>query len=610
MKRFQVKCRKCRHWLMSEESIVDCHGDSVQGDRAGWDCGPGHDQITHTHLFVSFSVTPPFVLTCVEEACYTQGKITCPKCQGRLGSFDFVRTNRRCACRRSVLPPIHLLRDRVDVLPSPQSSPSVSLAPVADPVVCDVACESNGTVKEGEYEKGGEASSAQSDMNLESLSNENSGTTERKTGENRIAAADKERNVVLNENEDSGDDIITDVCRLFGQSPLHQQCSAPITAQNAQKQSRTDVYNCRHHSNIFPCQNEDFVSSAMGTLNHEQWSDLTLQSSTQDTSNNTAHSQQMRLATATSQQDCLENRSCRRSDEETPLSVATQNSSTHMTKQLRRDIRRKRNKHRDFDIRDELDRGTIPSDVSEIPVHFEVIRPHLFPSNYRQRETERREREAEEKRQIQEEDLLWDHTCPMCLDVMGSPHTTLPCEHNFCEGCLRRLTTVISPEKSDCPLCRRRIAQCVPNTGLELTIRDKYPAHLRQRLRDEKKRHNQRFKHTTPLPGLPFPHRFLWRFPRRPLQLSRTCRRWLMVVAVSVVVVVALTSLGMEICKRVLHKLAEVYDDLMERLTGERLWSHFMAGESRMLTVCSVFVLYLLVACVGQYLQLFQYLHN
>nr|KAG5689399.1 hypothetical protein BaRGS_017917 [Batillaria attramentaria] len=56
--------------------------------------------------------------------------------------------------------------------------------------------------------------------------------------------------------------------------------------------------------------------------------------------------------------------------------------------------------------------------------------------------------------------------------------------------------------------------------------------------------------------------------------------------------------------------VAEALDAIMEKLTGEKLWSEFMGVESRILTVSTVFVLYLVSACMVRFLRLFQQIEN
>ncbi|XP_076445253.1 uncharacterized protein LOC143283088 [Babylonia areolata] len=606
MTRFQVKCRRCRLWLMSEESVVDCHGDSVQGDVWDWDCGDGQERSTITHLFVSTSLPPPFILASVQQACYTQGKITCPKCQGRLGSFDFLRTNRKCSCRQAALPPIHLLRDRVDLqspsltshaaLPRPlaHSTPSFRATDGCDPVL--------------EQSGNGTAWSAHSDnINAEgtvspgSLPTEEGTDTEKTPSPEKIMSRDEnvakvsdtsddeeekamDGNGAVKEGEENAEDAILALRWLFRQLPSLQQYSASISGRHAEQCGGSSA-----------CQSEE--SSDSVTDESEHLCDVAPAPQTMARSVSASHQ-------ATSSAGSAQMRGC-------PGGMVS--NITHVIvntakREGKREKRRKRNRRRDSE---DGDNGIVSAGArSGCPVQGSPANPPLFPSPY-QRQRERKEQEMkEERRRVEEEEVLWDHTCPMCLEVMWSPHTTSPCQHTFCEGCLRRLSSASSSSsKSDCPLCRQRIAACVPNTEMERIIQDKYPAHLRQRRREERRRrHHQRLKHA-PLPGLPFPQRYLSRFPPHRLSLSRSCRKGLMVALVSVVVVMALSSVGMTICRKVLRRLAEVYDDLTERLTGERLWSTFMGVESRMLTVSCVFVLYLLVASIVHYLQLFRHIH-
>lgn len=59
--------------------------------------------------------------------------------------------------------------------------------------------------------------------------------------------------------------------------------------------------------------------------------------------------------------------------------------------------------------------------------------------------------------------------CPVCIEVYCSPYKCMPCEHSFCELCLRRLAKHNHDHKKDnrCPLCREMISYCKPNAGTE-----------------------------------------------------------------------------------------------------------------------------------------------
>uniref|UniRef100_A0A672KAP8 RING-type domain-containing protein n=1 Tax=Sinocyclocheilus grahami TaxID=75366 RepID=A0A672KAP8_SINGR len=55
-----------------------------------------------------------------------------------------------------------------------------------------------------------------------------------------------------------------------------------------------------------------------------------------------------------------------------------------------------------------------------------------------------------EDRSVLEEEL----TCPVCLDLYRDPHL-LPCGHNFCLPCLRRLKSRSDHGRLRCPECRQ-----------------------------------------------------------------------------------------------------------------------------------------------------------
>lgn len=49
------------------------------------------------------------------QGAWQKGKLSCTKCKGRLGSFNFIKTLSCADCHQHTLPPVHILKDRVDV---------------------------------------------------------------------------------------------------------------------------------------------------------------------------------------------------------------------------------------------------------------------------------------------------------------------------------------------------------------------------------------------------------------------------------------------------------------------------------------------------------------
>ncbi|KAK4298736.1 hypothetical protein Pmani_028940 [Petrolisthes manimaculis] len=88
-------------------------------------------------------------------------------------------------------------------------------------------------------------------------------------------------------------------------------------------------------------------------------------------------------------------------------------------------------------------------------------------------------------------------TCAICLDLLYSPLHTTPCQHTFCEPCLRRLATP-KPTHTLCPLCRVLIGQCNPIPELGSEVRQRFPE-VYQRRRYYELQHNTQH---LPLPWL------------------------------------------------------------------------------------------------------------
>ncbi|XP_027131166.1 E3 ubiquitin-protein ligase RNF180 [Larimichthys crocea] len=66
------------------------------------------------------------------------------------------------------------------------------------------------------------------------------------------------------------------------------------------------------------------------------------------------------------------------------------------------------------------------------------------------------------------------YICAVCLDVYFSPYMCHPCNHIFCEPCLRTLAKN-SPTNTPCPLCRTIITHVFFQKELNQTARTFFP---------------------------------------------------------------------------------------------------------------------------------------
>ena len=72
--------------------------------------------------------------------------------------------------------------------------------------------------------------------------------------------------------------------------------------------------------------------------------------------------------------------------------------------------------------------------------------------------------------------------CPICLDLLHLPHSLQPCQHLFCDPCLRRLA---GARIHKCPVCRSPIKDCHLDQELHDSIEDQHQDVYIQRQQDE-----------------------------------------------------------------------------------------------------------------------------
>lgn len=534
---------------------MDSHGRALQ-ELTKRSCG-GLYSAGQTHLFISLDDGPLWILETVEEQCYRQGKLLCPKCQGRLGSFDLIRV-RPCYCGETTLPTVHLLCDRIDI--------------------CDL--------------------NAQLDQAARLAGCGRSVSVRLRTNRTDSSLCDSETS-------DPGP-------RVSGSEYVHSDAAGAELAASARSDA-TDVVggagarvgvlvsgdrNCRAPSEL--TGGDESLKNRTGFLLKSLPLSLPL-----------VHSKRKHITTQS-------NQSCRRSNNDTLLECAKRDEGQCSAQ-------RDKNKPSSTPIcfspttRGHTSVANSSSDTGVFELDWDddgeddreeqrqvdsvPLEKRFYGLSSFEKEMLKIAREKEKERQLEAEGVPWDFACPLCLEVMLHPYTTSPCKHNFCQGCLRHLSSACSQRGNVCccPLCRKPISCCVQNSALAKLLTQKCPLHIKKRLEDEKRFHS-RYRNF-PLPGTQGHTSYLISTLLRVRATSKV--RWAMMI-VTAFSVMALSYVGMGICRQVLSVSAEVFDSVTERLTGERLWSEFMGMESRMLTVSCWFVLYLVCSWVVMYLRNFR----
>ncbi|ELU04313.1 hypothetical protein CAPTEDRAFT_223896 [Capitella teleta] len=139
---FIFKCRKCRNLLFSTDNIVRSRGVRFQGLDPNFALGRETADFDHTVAgrllgpqataewcqrrikeedpcddslwFLDLDSSPDWVLAALEQNSFLRGKLTCPRCEGRVGGFDF-HNILRCQCRHHIIPSIRVSKSRVDL---------------------------------------------------------------------------------------------------------------------------------------------------------------------------------------------------------------------------------------------------------------------------------------------------------------------------------------------------------------------------------------------------------------------------------------------------------------------------------------------------------------
>ncbi|XP_065207562.1 E3 ubiquitin-protein ligase RNF180-like [Planococcus citri] len=110
-----LKCRKCRNVLINQAdtSILDVHGKIIDkvDNSLSYDCSGKLSDV----WYLQETELPEWIIEMINEAEWQKGKLKCPFCEARIGSFDFI-SGPKCPCRKHLLPTVHIVRSKSDVI--------------------------------------------------------------------------------------------------------------------------------------------------------------------------------------------------------------------------------------------------------------------------------------------------------------------------------------------------------------------------------------------------------------------------------------------------------------------------------------------------------------
>ena len=84
--------------------MINCHGSH----------GGGACDEDNLVSYIQEDIMPSWMSDLLQQTDWTKGKVACPSCKARIGSFNFV-SGRKCACQRWVLPAIRLVNSKMDL---------------------------------------------------------------------------------------------------------------------------------------------------------------------------------------------------------------------------------------------------------------------------------------------------------------------------------------------------------------------------------------------------------------------------------------------------------------------------------------------------------------
>lgn len=109
-----IKCKKCRKPIsdgaQTKELFLNAHSSPLGSSPE--ECASIQEE---NNIFLSEEFLPQWIILRIESERWSKGRLNCPSCDSRIGGFDFV-SGQKCGCSSHVLPPVHIIKSKVDLL--------------------------------------------------------------------------------------------------------------------------------------------------------------------------------------------------------------------------------------------------------------------------------------------------------------------------------------------------------------------------------------------------------------------------------------------------------------------------------------------------------------
>ncbi|KAM9330989.1 E3 ubiquitin-protein ligase RNF180 [Gastrophryne carolinensis] len=415
---FLLRCWKCRKPIGDSECLVQ--DDECKHCQGGINSSVYRDACSIWHLEAEAS--PDWIKDEIEKADWTTSKLNCPYCKTRLGAFNFVNTT-KCSCGHLIV--IRLCKSKIDV-GFPVSPPSLVFpSKLHNASSTTAGCTmkeplesiQNQTVTVNQYK-------VPSEINLDALCLEILKSRELLEQNSRTASKNIEK------------------------KKHRKSRSLDLDLRDWQKENYSrpsDMYSSAAHSSG---SSRSLIGIAEPSRNIREVfysSPDNIEVLREGISNSHSPSLSIVLPTSSSLSEGVQFTE-REASAQVLLPVLSSSTATIQTL-----TKREKNKQKSL-----------------------------------RRKQRKRERRLHENRQINKTNLSSDeeeeenikekegYICAVCLDIYFNPYMCHPCQHIFCELCLRMLAKD-NPSKTHCPLCRAIIAKVYFQTELSNSSADFFP---------------------------------------------------------------------------------------------------------------------------------------